>query len=114
MYIDESAANEHTVHCRYSWVPIGTPARQVGSITRAKKWSILPVYTHEGFMDWKIIQGSFNADLFVKFLEDHVIPHSNPFPGCNSVLIMDNARIHHDPVCSFHVLLIRACARNMR
>ena len=24
------------------------------------------------------------------------IPHMNPFPGKNSVLVMDNARIHHN------------------
>ena len=47
-----------------------------------------------------IIHGSFNGDLLVEFLEEHVIPHTNPYPGPCSVLIMDNAKIHNDEVQS--------------
>jgi hypothetical protein len=45
-----------------------------------------------------IIHGSFNGELFIEFLQEHVVPHTNPFPGPRSVLIMDNAKIHHDEV----------------
>jgi hypothetical protein len=72
------------------------------SIKKSTKWSILPLYTYDGFVDWKIIHGSFNGDSFIEFIEDHVIPHTNPYPGPRSVLIMDNAKIHHDEVCSYY------------
>ena len=98
MYIDETAANEHTVHHRYGWAEKGQPARLVASAKKCKKWSILPLYTYDGFVDWMIVHGSFNADLFIEFLEEHVIPHTNPFLGPRSVLIIDNAKIHHDEV----------------
>jgi DDE superfamily endonuclease len=80
------------------WSLKGTPARLTASAKHIKKWSILPLYTYDGFIDWKIIHGSFDGDLFVQFLEEHVIPHTNPFPGIRSVLIMDNAKIHHDEI----------------
>jgi len=96
MYIDESAFNERTLDRKFGWASIGAPARQIESFKRSKKWSILPLYTYDGFLDWKIIHGSFDADLFVQFLEEHVIPHTTPYPGPRSVLIMDNCRIHHD------------------
>lgn len=98
MHIDETAANERTLDRKYGWSPVNTPARQIESIKRTKKWSILPLYTCDGFVDWEIIHGSFNADLFVRFLEEHVIPHTTPYPGPRSILIMDNAKIHHDEV----------------
>ena len=98
MYIDETAANELTVFRRYGWSPIGLPAKQIASAKKTKKWSILPLYTYDGFVDWKIVHGSFNGDLFIEFLEEQVIPHTNPYPGLRSVLIMDNAKIHHDEV----------------
>ena len=98
MYIDETAANERTLDRKYGWSPINQPARQIESFKRTKKWSILPLYTYNGFIDWMIIHASFNADLFVQFLEEHVIPHTNPYPEPRSVLIMDNAKIHHDVV----------------
>ena len=98
MYIDESAFNEHTLDRKYGWSKIGTPARQIESFKRSPKWSILPLYTCNGFYDWEIIHGSFNADLFIQFIEHHVVPHTMPFPGPRSVLIMDNCRIHYDDV----------------
>jgi hypothetical protein len=101
MYSDETAANERTLARKFGWSPKGQPARQIESIKRIKKWSILPLYTVEGFVDWMIIHESFNADLFVLFLEEHVIPHTTPYPGPRSVLIRDNARIHHDEVLDF-------------
>jgi len=98
MYIDETAVNEHTLHRRYGWAPKGHAAIQVTSTKKSRKWSILPVYTYDGFVDWMIIHGSFDSNLFIEFLEEHVIPHTNPFPGPRSVLIMDNVKIHHDEV----------------
>jgi len=80
------------------WSPKGLPARVISSAKRSKKWSILPVYTYEGFVAWEIIHGSYNSQLFVNFLRHHVIPLTSPFPGPRSVLIMDNARIHHHEV----------------
>ena len=100
MYIDESAFNERSLDRKFGWTPVGAPARQIESFKRSKKWSILPLYTYDGFLDWKIIHGSFDTDLFIQFLEDHVIPHTTPYPGPRSVLIMDNCKIHHDPVLS--------------
>ena len=29
------------------------------------------------------------------FIEEVLVPQMNPFPGRNSILVMDNARIHH-------------------
>lgn len=120
MYIDESAFNERTLDRKFGWAQVGTPARQIESFKRSKKWSILPLYTYDGFVDWKIIHGSFNADLFIQFLEEHVIPHTTPYPGPRSVLIMDNCRIHHDEVSDIpdiHPLqstyLMIACRRDL-
>ena len=100
MYIDESAFNEQSLDCKFEWAEVGVPARQIESFKRSKKWSILPLYTYNGFLDWKIIHGSFDTDLFIQFLEEDVIPHTMPFLGPKSVLIMDNCKIHHDPVIS--------------
>jgi hypothetical protein len=101
MFIDETAANERTMDRRYGWSPKGIPACLTASAKRTKKWSILPLYTYDDFIDWKIIHGSFDSDLFIQFLEEHVIPHTNPFPDIRSILIMDNTKIHHDVVCFY-------------
>jgi len=99
IYIDESAANERSLDHKYGWSPKGQPARLISPAKRSKKWSILPVYTYDGFIDWEIIRGSYNSDMFINSIKEKIIPHTTPYPGLLSVLIIDNAKIHHHPVC---------------
>ena len=48
-------------------------------------------------LDWKIVEGSVTADTFQEFLDEYLLPKLLPFNGINpkSVVIMDNATIHH-------------------
>ena len=101
IYVDESACNERTSDRKYGWSPIGTRATVVGSYKRSERFSILPAYTCNGFLDWDVFQGSYNTELFLVFIETHVLPHTTPFPGPKSVLIMDNARIHRSEVFTY-------------
>jgi hypothetical protein len=98
VFLDETAVNERALDRKYGWSTIGTPARLVQSAKRTKKWSTLPLYSMDGFFTWKVIHGSYDSALFEGFLHTHVIPNMQPYPGPRSVLIMDNARIHHSPV----------------
>lgn len=44
----------------------------------------------------KIVEGSFTTSRFYEFIEG-LLDKMQPFPLPNSVIIMDNARIHKDP-----------------
>ena len=94
IFLDESAANEKTGDRKYRWAPIGAIASSHELLKYTEKWSILPLYTMDGYISWDIIQGSYNIELFNKFVKNHVIPRTTPFPGPRSVLIMDNCAIH--------------------
>ena len=98
MFLDESAANERTMDRKYGWAPIGSIAHVSEPFKRTMKWSILPLYTVNGFETWDLVQGLYNREMFNDFIREWVIPLTNPFPGPRSVLIMDNARIHHSEV----------------
>lgn len=41
----------------------------------------------------KVIEGSYDSDSFARFI-DGLLYHMNPFPGPNSVIVMDNCQIH--------------------
>jgi hypothetical protein len=43
-----------------------------------------------------IVEGSFTKVSFARFI-DGLLDRMNPFPGPNSVVIMDNCRIHKSP-----------------
>jgi transposase len=95
LFVDESAANERTADRKYGWAPLGVTPHVIQPLKRSERWSILPVYSAAGFMDWEIVQGSFTAELFNKFVAEKVLPLATPYPGPRSVLVMDNAAIHH-------------------
>jgi hypothetical protein len=57
------------------------------------RYSVLPAISLEGILTVKIIEGSFDSDSFARFI-DSLLDHMNPFPGPNSVVVMDNCRIH--------------------
>lgn len=48
-----------------------------------------------GIITHDIIHGSVNSERFIEFLWDQVIPLTNPYPGPQSVLVLDNCNIHY-------------------
>ncbi|KAH7918017.1 hypothetical protein BV22DRAFT_1025286 [Leucogyrophana mollusca] len=59
-------------------------------------YSLLPALSLDGIIHASIVEGSFTAVLFCEFIEG-LLNHMQSFPARNSVIIMDNARIHKDP-----------------
>ncbi|KLO04691.1 hypothetical protein SCHPADRAFT_840350, partial [Schizopora paradoxa] len=59
-------------------------------------YSVLPAISLDGIIECKIVEGSFNTQLFLEFIED-VVSKMNPFPSPRSVIIMDNCAIHKAP-----------------
>lgn len=65
----------------------------------------------EGIISSRVLEGSFTYDTFLEYLRDDLVgsffllssltidifqlPLMTPFPGPLSVLLLDNARIHH-------------------
>ncbi|CAB4463470.1 unnamed protein product [Rhizophagus irregularis] len=63
---------------------------------RGKRYTILPVLTLDGFIAADIMKGSCNKKRFQTFILTQVLPQMNEYPNKNSVIVMDNAKIHHD------------------
>ncbi|KAI9060884.1 hypothetical protein FKP32DRAFT_1577086 [Trametes sanguinea] len=58
------------------------------------RYSILPAMSLDGIIALDVFEGSLTAEKFVLFIE-MTLDCMNPFPQPNSVLVMDNASIHH-------------------
>jgi hypothetical protein len=85
---------------RYGWGPKGKKIVHKVTPGRSPNISLLPAMTMNGYLACTTFQGSVDAIAFIEFLEYDLIPRCNAFPGSKSVLVMDNAQIHHDPVHS--------------
>ena len=74
-------------------------------------YSLLPALSLDGVIAAHLLEGSFTTPTFLDFIRA-TLKRMNPFPGKNSVLIMDNARIHRHPtivktICEMFVAVAR-------
>ncbi|KAI0365359.1 hypothetical protein BV20DRAFT_766922, partial [Pilatotrama ljubarskyi] len=58
------------------------------------RYSILPAISLDGVLHLDIITRSWTATEFEKYI-DLLLDVMNPWPQRNSVLVMDNASVHH-------------------
>jgi len=98
VFVDESAANERVGDRKKVWGPQGTGVVNPLPFGKGEKYSILPAFTEEGFLCQDILQGSFTAESFFLFVRDTLLPRCYPYPGKNSVIIMDNCQIHRGKI----------------
>lgn len=57
------------------------------------RYSVLPALSLDGMLFLKVVEGSFDGQLFLAFITD-LLDFMEPFPSNNSVLVMDNCAIH--------------------
>jgi hypothetical protein len=62
-------------------------------LTFETRYSVLPALSLDGILAVDIVQGSFNKVSFAHFING-LLGQMNPFSGPNSVIVMDNCRIH--------------------
>ena len=48
----------------------------------------------EGFLGWAYTEGTFTRGEFHHMFVEHILPHLGRWPHRNSIVIIDNARIH--------------------
>ncbi|KIJ58591.1 hypothetical protein HYDPIDRAFT_67322, partial [Hydnomerulius pinastri MD-312] len=78
----------------YGWSPKGSRARRRDFFVRGKRYSILPALSRSGILAVDVFERPLTTKSFNQFIR-HVLDRMNPFPAPNSVLVMDNASIHH-------------------
>ena len=98
VFVDESGCDKRIGTRKYGWAPQGIRPVEVTKLARDKRWNILPAYTLDGYIAHWIYQGGTTQRLFNSFIEEAVLPLCNAWPGKDSVIIMDNASCHKDPI----------------
>ncbi|KIK76629.1 hypothetical protein PAXRUDRAFT_169326, partial [Paxillus rubicundulus Ve08.2h10] len=94
VFIDEAAKDKWTSNHQCGWSMKGVRCCVNRCFIRGTRFSILPAITLNGIVAYNIIEGPVDSQCFVRFLEEHVMPLTNPYPGPRSVIIMDNCHIH--------------------
>ena len=96
VWLDETGCDHHHSTKKYGYSVRGIPICDQRILTR---YTAIPVISMDGIHDVFIAEGTMNGERFTTFVRNVLLPHLNvnPFNGVNprSVVIMDNASIHH-------------------
>ena len=111
VWVDESGCDRRNTIRKYGYNIRGIPLCNQHLLVRGTRYSAIPVVSTAGVHDVYLAEGNINGERFTLFVESCLLPILNPFNGVNqcSVVIMDNASIHH--VDTVQDLIERAGAR---
>jgi hypothetical protein len=94
VFVDETRKDDRTTYRRRGRARRGHRAESRVQFVRGVGYSVLPALTIDGFLSAEVVAGSFKKATFEHFILTEVVPFMNPYPGKNSILVMDNCRIH--------------------
>ncbi|TPR10100.1 RNase H family protein [Aspergillus niger] len=94
VFVDESGCDKRIGFRRTGWAPSGIAPVQVSRFHRDKRYQILPAYSQDGVVLFRIFNGTTDAVVFEEFIED-LLRYCRKYPEERSVLVMDNAAFHH-------------------
>ncbi len=97
VFIDESGFDHRDAMRQYGYSPRGQPCRAVTHLQRGKHLSVIAAMCTDGVIGTQIFEGGVNAKCFQNYMEMELCSSLLPFDGVNprSVVILDNASIHH-------------------
>lgn len=118
--LDESSKDDQTIYRHYGRSSSGSRAQIPVNFVRGDRWSIVAALTvSDGYIACRVVPGSVDTVEFNNFVlndvvscvsvshiariyqphrNDKQLPLMNPFPGRNSVLLLDNCSIHKSEV----------------
>ena len=102
IFMDETGADRRNLLGKYSYSLRGKPAENQEWLLRGERISVVSIMSMEGLLDSKVFYGTVDGDDTYDFVTQCLLPHIQLFDGYNphSVVILDNASVHHVPQVS--------------
>lgn len=94
VFVDETSKDSRASVRHFAWSLKGTPAIVNLPFSRGKRVSALAAMDSEGFLGWRITTDTFTRKTFYEGFIEEILPLIQPWPMRNSIVLMDNARIH--------------------
>lgn len=97
VFVDETGSDRRAALRKYGYSLKGKPATTDTLLVRGRRYSAIAAMSLDGIVDVHITGESVDGEKFCEFIEKNLLPHLLPFNGINgrSVVVMDNASIHH-------------------
>ncbi len=97
IFLDETGCDRRNVLRRRAYSFRGKPAVSHKLLVRGRHLNAIAFMSSSGIIDCHIEDRPVDGDQFYLCVQQYLLPHLMPFDGSNphSVVIMDNASIHH-------------------
>ncbi|KAH8096489.1 DDE superfamily endonuclease [Aureococcus anophagefferens] len=96
VFVDETRKDPRGLHRKFGYGLVGTRTSVTSSFQRSSSYSATGVLSLQGMIGYHITAAKgVNALQFLFVLAEVILPLMSPFPGPNSVLVLDNAPVHH-------------------
>ena len=97
VFVDETSKDARAMYRDYGWAKKGQRAHCRRKFMRGPRRSILAALSVDGFLGYAAIVGTYTRDVFHQAFLHAILPHLNPYPAPNSIVVLDNASIHRYP-----------------
>ncbi|PKC01482.1 hypothetical protein RhiirA5_261733, partial [Rhizophagus irregularis] len=95
IFMGEAAKDERSLSRGYGYSLKNIFTTKKNVFVRGIRYTILPALSLQGIIAVDIMEGNCTKEKFREFVISNV-PQMNAYPNEQSVLVLDNARIHHD------------------
>ena len=95
--VDKTGCDRRAALRRYGYALQGKPAICDRLLVKGKRYNAISAMCMDSVLDVRIKEGTVDANEICNFIELCLLPQLLPFDGYNprSVVVMDNASIHH-------------------
>ena len=94
LYLDETGFNLHSC-AHYGYSPKNVEAVAMVPANRGRNISLLSIISTTGIIAYDILEGPYNSESFIKFLENAV---NSGITFSQKILVMDNVKFHHSNI----------------
>lgn len=97
IFLDETGSDLRDTYWKKGYSVRGMLLRERRLYERGEHISCIAFISTSGLLDYEIVHGPVDGDTFYEIVQRSLLPNLMPFDGNNphSVVIMDNAAIHH-------------------
>ena len=97
IFLDETGSDRRDARRKFGYSLRGKPAVSNKLLIRGQHLSTIACISVQGLLECEAVDSTVNGDTFRDFVASKLLPHLLPFDGKNphSVVVMDNASIHH-------------------
>ena len=97
IWLDETGCDKRNAARQYGYSLRGIAPRSYTFKSGGKRYTQIMAMSTDGVEDMYIAEGNIDGERFLKYVQRSLLPLLMPFNGTNpkSVVVMDNASIHH-------------------